>query len=188
MKKLIAVAIAAVTIPFAAHAQETAAPDGTAAFGFEPYVGVMGGYHEFDSDGRGPLTSNCIGSSGCPDGGFIEGVLGANIPLGGFFVGAEGNVAKGFDGLDWEYGVWGRAGFRAGESGLIYGKVGYQWVETDEPQGDDDDWAYGLGVEVGPDTIGMGGLTGMSGLRFRLEASTFDFQSIRPSAGVVLHF
>jgi outer membrane immunogenic protein len=187
MKKLLVGLLGAAMIPFAAHAQDTTAPDGTTAFGFEPYVGVMGGYHEFDSDNRGQLTSNC-GSGGCPDGGFIEGVVGANIPLGAFFVGAEGNAAKGFRGLDWEYGVWGRAGFRAGETGLIFGKVGYQWVNTDEPQGDDDDWAYGLGVEVGPEMIGMGGLTGMSGLRLRLEASTFDFQSIRPSAGVILHF
>ena len=29
---------------------------------------------------------------------------------------------------------------------------------------------------------------GTGGLRLRVEASTFDFQSIRPAAGVVLHF
>lgn len=192
MKKLIAGAIAVAMIPAAAQAQETAtAPDRTVGgVIFEPYVGVMGGYHEFDSDGRGPLTTNCIPQSGCPDGGFIEGVAGVNFPFGPVFVGVEGNVAKGFDGLDWEYGAWGRFGVRAGESGMIYGKVGWQWVNTKEPQGDDDDMAYGLGVEFGPSDIGLAGLAGFGagGLRLRLEASTFDFQSVRPAAGVILHF
>lgn len=169
-----------------ASAQETA-PDGSEAFGIDPYVGIMGGYHDFDSDNRGPLTTNCNGASGCPDGGFVEGVAGVNLPLGPVFVGVEGNVAKGFRGLDFEYGAYGRAGFRAGESGLIYGKVGYQWVETDD-KGDDDGIAYGLGVEVGPRDIGLGGITGNAGVRLRFELNTFDSESIRPSAGVVLHF
>lgn len=187
MRSLILAAAAAVALPSAALAQETA-PDGTPAFGIEPYIGVTGGYHDFDSDQRGPLSTNCNGGSGCVDGGFVEGVVGVNIPLGPVFVGAEGNLAKGFKGLDWEYGAYGRFGARAGDSGLIYGKVGYQWVDPDGPGNKDDDWAYGLGVEVGPKDIGLGGLTGNSGVRLRLEVNTYDFQSIRPTAGVVFHF
>lgn len=190
MKKLIVGAIAAAMIPMAAHAQDTTADSPAGAIVFEPYIGVMGGYHDFDSDERGPLTTNCIPTSGCPDGGFVEGVAGVNIPFGKVFVGVEGNVAKGFEGLDWEYGAWGRFGVRAGETGLIFGKVGWQWVNTKEPQGDDDDIAYGLGVEFGPGDLGLGGLGGLgaAGIRLRVEAATFDFQSIRPAAGVVLHF
>lgn len=184
-KFLLAALVGAAMTPAAAFAQDTA-PDGSNAFGFEPYFGVQGGYHDFDSDNRGPLSSNCNGASGCPDGGLIEGFVGANVPVGPAFVGVEGNVAKGFKGLDWEYGVMGRVGARAGESGLIYVKAGYQWVDTKE-KGKDDDWAYGLGVEVGPKDIGLGGLTGNSGARLRLEATTYDFQSIRPMAGIVFH-
>lgn len=194
MKKLIAGVVAALMIPFAAHAQDGAAPpDGsTAALALEPYVAIMGGYHDFDNDNRGPLTTNC-GTGGCPNGAFIEAIAGINIPLGAFFVGAEGNIAKGFSDLDWEYGVSGRVGFRAGESGLVYAKAGWQWVNVDAPAGidnDDDDMAWGLGVEVGPEDVGLSGIGGVGtgGVRLRLEASTFDFQSIRPSAGLVLHF
>lgn len=176
-----------ISLAVATPAMAQEAPDGTPAFGIEPYVGIMGGYQDFDSDEEGPLTTGCNPAAGCPDGGFVEGVAGVNIPLGPVFVGAEGNVAKGFKGLDWEYGAYGRLGVRAGDSGMIYGKVGYQWIETDD-HGDDDGLAYGLGVEVGPDDIGLGGITGNAGVRLRLELTTFDMQNIRPSAGVVFHF
>ncbi|WP_375428390.1 outer membrane beta-barrel protein [uncultured Sphingomonas sp.] len=191
MRYLTLAAAAATLFAAPAYAQTDTAPDGTPAFGIEPYVGLMGGYNDFDSDNDGPLTTNCNGRSGCPDGGFVEAVAGVNIPVAAFFIGAEGNVAKGFKGIDYEYGVYGRAGLRAGDSGLIYGKVGYQWIETDErSNGDreDDGISYGLGVEVGPKDIGLGGLTGNSGVRLRLEVSTFDLQNIRPSAGVIFHF
>jgi outer membrane immunogenic protein len=162
------------------------APDGTRAFGIEPYLGVMGGYESFDSDNVGPLTNNCTGR-GCPHGALVEGVGGINIPLGPLFVGAEGSIAKGFNSLDYEYGAFGRIGFRAGDSGMIYGKGGREWVHTDN-KGHDDDWEWGMGVEVGPKTIGLGGLTGNSGVRLRFEATTYNLHSIRPTGGVVFHF
>ncbi|MDB5685017.1 MAG: hypothetical protein JWM38_145 [Sphingomonas bacterium] len=186
MKTYLAAAAATLLFSGAAMAQDTA-PDGSPAFGIEPYVGVMAGYHDFDSDNQGRLTTNCNGASGCPDGAVLEGVVGVNVPLGPVFAGVEGNVAKGFSGIDWEYGVYGRAGVRAGDSGLIYGKVGYQWVDTDD-KGRAHNWAYGLGVEVGPKDIGLGGLTGPAGPRLRFEVSTFDFHSLRPTAGVVFAF
>jgi opacity protein-like surface antigen len=185
-KFIVGAAIAAAFLPAAAMAQETA-PDGTPAFGIEPYVAIMGGYHDFDSDNQGKLTSNCNGSSGCPDGGIIEGLAGVNVPLGKVFVGVEGNVAKGFKGLDWEYGAHVRSGFRAGDSGLIYTKIGYTWVDTKD-KGKADNWSYGGGVEVGPADIGLGGLTGPAGPRLRFEVTTFDFHSIRPTAGLVFAF
>lgn len=185
MRKMLMIAAAAALLaPAAAYAQ-----DGSSLpLGMEPYIGLMAGYHDFDSDNRGPLTRNCNGASGCVDGAVIEAVGGVNVPVGPVFVGVEGNWARGFSGIDWEYGVYGRFGARAGKSGLIYVKGGRQWIDPDGPGNKDDDWSYGMGVEVGPQDIGLGGLTRASGVRLRLEASTYDFQSIRPTAGIIYHF
>jgi opacity protein-like surface antigen len=145
----------------------------------------MGGYHLFD---RKPGLTGFNDQR--YDGAVIEGVLGANLPLGPVFVGVEGHGAKGFGDIDWEYGVRGRAGFRAGESGMIYGTVGHTWFEARGNRGftDRKDWVYGLGVEVGPRDIGLGGLTGQSGARIRLSVETFDGKSIRPMGGLIFHF
>lgn len=195
MKKSVlvaATAIAAFVAPATAFAQEETAPDGSEAFGFEPYVAVTGGYFSFDRDTSSLGIPNRLNGQ-AREGAIVEGALGANIPLGPLFVGVEGNVAKGVEGeIDWQYGVSGRAGFRAGESGLVYVRAGYQWVNfTDRAVTGDRDYGhevYGLGVEVGPRDIGLGGITGESGARIRFELQTDDFESIRPSAGVVFHF
>lgn len=164
------------------------APDGTRAFGIEPYVGVMGGWEQFDSE------PNKAGIPQVPrsdklNGSLVQGVAGVNVPAGPVFVGVEGNVAKGISGdIDWEYGVAGRIGVRAGNSGLFYGKVGYQWINFDkrvDTNRDYNDWTYGIGFEVGPKFMGMGN----GGLRLRGEVSTFgDFHSFRPTLGVITHF
>ena len=44
---------------------------------------------------------------------------------------------------------------------------------------------YGVGVEVGPKDIGLGGITGNSGIRLRFQTETYDFDSFRPTAGVI---
>lgn len=193
MKKLLLLAsMLAAIAPANGWAQDTSsnlpddtarAPDGTRAFGIEPYVGVLGGYHTFDRNSE-------FGSprGGRLDGALISGIAGVNLPLGPVVVGVEGNVAKGFNDIDWEYGVKGRVGARAGESGLVFASMGYQWVNGRRAYGDQDDWIYGLGVEVGPKDIGLGGITGNSGVRLRLEVQTFDFNSIRPMGGAVFHF
>ena len=184
MKKFLIAAVAVASFPVAAMAQETA-PDGSKAFGIEPYVGILGGYHLFDRDSE--FGSAPTGFRG-PKGALLSGIAGVNVPLGPGFVGVEGNVTKGFKEIDWEYGVKGRAGFRAGESGLIFASAGYQWVNGDKGFSDEKDWIYGVGVEVGPKDIGLGGITGNSGIRFRAQIDTYDFDSIRPMAGVVFHF
>lgn len=210
MRKIIAVAAVAAALPIAvpAFAQDTTtgsgtatttaaqddaprAPDGTRAFGIEPYVGVLGGWERFDRQSNAgiPVLPNKYRL----DGAMVQAVAGVNVPLGPVFVGAEGNVAKGVSGdIDWEYGAAGRFGLRAGESGLIYGKVGYQWVNFDKVPTANRDYhavTYGLGVEVGPKDIGLGGVTGNSGVRLRLEMNTFnDAKSFRPMAGVIAHF
>ncbi|PVX29663.1 opacity protein [Sphingomonas pokkalii] len=208
MRNIIAVAALSAALPFAvpAFAQDSGtaataaaqtdsgtptAPDGTRAFGIEPYVGVLGGWERFDRQENAGIPVQPNGYR--LDGALVQAVAGVNVPLGPVFVGAEGNVAKGVSGdIDWEYGAAGRFGVRAGESGLIYGKVGYQWVNFDKVPNATRDYhamTYGLGVEVGPKDIGLGGITGNSGVRLRLEMNTFnDAKSFRPMAGVIAHF
>ncbi|TPG18538.1 opacity protein [Sphingomonas koreensis] len=212
MRKLIFVAaIAAATVAVPAFAQDATgqdttgqyaatqdtasdaptAPDGTKAFGIEPYFGIMGGYERFDNE---PTHSGIPLHAGHDyDGGLVQGVVGVNVPLGPVFVGAEGNAIKGFKGdIDWEYGAAGRFGFRAGDSGMIYGKVGYQWVNFAALGKDSKDYGemtYGIGAEVGPKDIGLSGITGNAGVRLRLEVDTYgDAHSFRPMAGVITHF
>lgn len=189
-KTIMMLALAASAIAAPAVAQT--APDGTKAFGLEPYVGVMGGWEEFDRDAGHGIPVNPIRADKL-NGGLVQGVVGFNVPLGPVFVGAEGNVAKGFTGdIDWEYGAAGRFGVRVGESGLFYGKVGYQWVNFDKFGKDSRDYhaiSYGIGAEIGPKNIGLGGVTGNSGVRLRLEMSTFgNADSFRPMAGLIGHF
>jgi outer membrane immunogenic protein len=181
------------------------APDGSRAFGIEPYFGVMGGWEQFDNerDHGIPQALNADGSTRRgykPSGSLVQGVAGINVPLGPVFVGVEGNVAKGIDGnIDWEYGGAGRFGFRAGDSGLFYGKVGYQWVNFDHfsdlstndgrTNRDYGSITYGIGAEVGPKDIGLSGITGHAGFRIRAEVNTFgNFHSFRPMLGVITHF
>ena len=187
MKICFAAAALALALSAPAFAQDNppaTTPDGSKAFGIEPYVGVLGGYDNYS--GRSKFGVN--GGRGNMDGELVEGVAGVNVPLGAFFVGAEGTVSKGFKDIDWEYGVRGRAGLRAGTSGLIYGSAGYMWVNGDHGFPDRKDWIYGLGVEVGPKDIGLGGITDSAGPRLRLQVDTFQFRSIRPMAGVMFHF
>mgnify|MGYP001030657463 FL=1 len=200
VKSIIVAAIAAATLAVPAYAQDMSddqtsgatAPDGSRAFGIDPYVAVMGGWEQFDSESNpagipGGFRNNKLNGS------LVQGVVGVNVPLGPVFVGAEGNVAKGVSGdIDWEYGAAGRFGFRAGESGLFYGKVGYQWVNFDKrapTNRDYNDVTYGVGAEFGPKDIGLSGLTGNAGFRIRTEVSTFGAaHSFRPMVGVVTHF
>lgn len=169
-----------------------AAPDGSKAFGFEPYVAVRGGWEEFDSE---PNPAGIAGGTRADklNGSLVEGLVGFNVPLNAFFIGAEGNVAKGISGdIDWQYGAAGRFGLRAGDSGLIYGKVGYQWVnfaKRADTTRDYNDVTYGIGFEVGPKDIGLGGVTGNGGFRLRGEVSSFGWMhSFRPTLGIVTHF
>ncbi len=180
-----ALGAAVIAAPVAAQDATTAtAPDGTRAFGIEPYFGVGGGYHDFDSK-RNEGVFNQRGSARAP---LIDVFAGVNVPLGPLVVGVEGQGSKGFQDIDWEYGATGRVGFRAGESGLIYARAGYRWIEGRRGFRNDRNEIYGVGVEVGPKSIGLGGLTGNSGVRLRLAADTYDLRSIRPSAALVFHF
>jgi len=164
-----------------AAASPALAQDSGSTRSFEPYVGVMGVYDSFDAKENG----SGIPEFG-PDGWLIEAVAGVNVPVGDkFFVGVEGNVAKGVDGdMDWEYGAAARAGLRLNDTGMLYGKVGYNWVELDNaPLGVDrtfDGVVWGGGVEIAP---------GAGNVRLRAEFTTMNnIDSIRPSVGVVMGF
>ena len=208
-KSLLVAAIAAASVAVPAYAQDMSAdqttysaqsdtssdataPDGSRAFGIDPYIAVMGGWEQFDSEANRAGIPQGFRNDKL-NGSLLQGVVGFNVPLGPVFVGAEGNATKGISGdIDWEYGAAGRFGFRAGESGLFYGKVGYQWVNlTNRAQSERDyhDVTYGIGAEFGPKDIGLGGLTGNAGFRIRTEVSTLgDAHSFRPMAGIVTHF
>ena len=88
--------------------------------------------------------------------------------------------------------VHGRAGVRAGETGLVYGKVGYRWVNFDRYGNNSPDFgriSYGVGGEFGPKAIGLDGLVKKEGVRFRAEvATTGNFETVRPSLGIIGHF
>lgn len=177
--------VVALSLSGAAAAQDVAtAPDGTRAFGIEPYFGVGGAYQDFDSKTNGGVF-NRQGSARAPA---VDAFVGVDIPLGPLVVGVEGQGSRGFQDIKWEYGAMGRVGFRAGESGLIFARAGYRWIEGKRGFGDDKNEIYGVGVEVGPKSIGMGGVTGNSGVRLRLVVDTYDLKSIRPSAALVFHF
>lgn len=184
-KLVIAAALGAATLSAPALAQDSAtAPDGTRAFGISPYFGVGGGYQDFDSKQNG-AEFNRFGSARAPS---VDAFVGVDVPLGPLVVGVEAQGAKGFQDIDWEYGAMGRVGVRAGESGLIFARAGYRWIEGRRGYGNDHNEVYGVGVEIGPKNIGLGGLTGNSGVRLRLAADTYDLRSIRPSAALVFHF
>ncbi|MGN6375603.1 MAG: opacity protein [Sphingomonas sp.] len=167
----------------------TATVDDAGTSHIEPYLGIMGGYENFDNERNSAGIPVHAGSN--YQGGLVQGVVGVNVPIGPLFVGAEGNVIKGFTGdVDWEYGAAGRFGVRAGD-GLIYGKVGYQWVNFDalgDNSPDFHDMTYGAGVELSPSDLGMGNAN-KHGLRLRMEVDTFgSTHSFRPMAGMIAHF
>jgi len=204
MRKLFIVTAAAaafVAVPALAQDSGTSesAPESSVSR-FEPYVGVMGGWEQFDNERNAGIPQSPDRRDRL-DGSLVQGVAGVNIGLvGPLFVGVEGNAAKGIKGdIDWEYGAAGRVGLRTGTSGLIYGKVGYQWVNFDHfsarsTNGGDTgrDYGavtYGIGAEVGPQSIGLKGITGNAGFRIRAEVNTFgDAQSLRPMLGIITHF
>jgi outer membrane immunogenic protein len=178
---LLAAAAAASFAPLAANAQDEAPRR------ISPYVGVMGGVHNFDSE---------TGKEGIPPVGYkgrmVEGVAGVNMNVAGpLVVGVEGTASKGVSGdIDWEYGAAGRVGVKAGKDSLIFGKVGYKWVNFDALGPNSRDYhgtTYGAGVEVSPADLGSSAQS--SNIRLRLQADTMgNFRSIRPMAGVVAKF
>ncbi|CUS43239.1 MAG: opacity protein [Pseudomonadota bacterium] len=178
-----AAAAAFVAVPAVAQDNGTAASDGARTSRLEPYVGVMGGWEQFDNERNAGIPQSPNRKDRL-NGALVQGVVGVNATVAGpLFVGIEGNVIKGVSGdIDWEYGAAGRVGVRAGQNGLFYGKVGYQWANFDKFGDNSRDYhamTYGAGVEVGT----------KSGIRVRGEVNTFGAaHSLRPMAGLVKAF
>jgi outer membrane immunogenic protein len=169
-------------VPFAAQAQ-----DGGSTRRIEPYVGVMGGIHDFDNE------PNKAGIPAGYNGRLVEGVAGINANVAGpIVVGIEGSAAKGVSGdIDWEYGAAGRLGVKAGKDSMLFGKVGYKWTNFDALGPDSPDFhgtTYGAGVELSAADMGLT-KGDSSNIRLRVQADTMgNFNSIRPMAGVVAKF
>ena len=174
MKTLLFTAAAAASfIPAVAMAQD----DGSSTRRLEPYVSETG------KEGIPPVGYK---------GRMVEGVAGVNYNVAGPIVlGVEGGASKGVSGdIDWEYNAAGRVGVKAGKDSLIFGKVGYKWVNFDALGPDSQDFhgtTYGAGVELSPADMGSSAMS--SNIRFRVQADTMgNFRSIRPMAGVVAKF
>ncbi|MDB5703070.1 MAG: opacity protein [Sphingomonas bacterium] len=191
MRKLFIVTAAAAALTaipaFAQDASPDSGSDNARPSRIEPYVGVMGGWEQFDNERDAGIPQSANHRDRL-DGSLVQGVAGVNVGVvGPLFVGAEGNAAKGVKGdIDWEYGAAGRVGVRAGSTGLFYGKVGYQWVNFDRFGDNSRDYhamTYGAGLEVGTKSMAKGGI------RLRGEVNTFgNAHSVRPMAGLVKAF
>jgi hypothetical protein len=135
-----------------------------------PYVGVVGGSEHYDGDG--------------PRGDMVGLIGGVDYDLGetAVFVGAEANAMKGFGDIDKEYGIAGTIGTRAyvGGAWKLFAKVGVQRVDFDRGGGQTR-LLTGLGADYAP-------FATRPGLAFRFAADTFEFETTRLTAGVVLRF
>ncbi len=176
-----------------AFAAGTAAPalaqDDGSTNRFEPYVGVLGGLHDFDNEQY----------NGSPPSGYrgwlVEGVAGANYNLGKIVLGVEGSAAKGIDkDINWEFGAAGRLGVKAGKDSMFFAKAGYQWTKfanSAQPAVSTnryyDGTVYGIGFEMSAAELNP--TAERSNLRLRGQIDTRgDFHSFRPMLGVVAKF
>ena len=114
------------------------------------YVGVEGGIGITKTDGStfaGPISES-------DNSGLIGGVLGYRAPVGadgGFVLSVEGTMGFYSNGSNERYGVYGIGGYRVGDRGLAYMRVGYGWlggVQTGVGDGIDG-LVYGGGYEFG---------------------------------------
>jgi outer membrane immunogenic protein len=184
MKRLLLAAVAAACfVPGAGHAQDMAGD--TKPRAIEPYVGVLGGYNDYDDE------RNNAGIPGDYHGWIAEGLAGVNFNAGPVILGVEGNATKGVSGdIDWEYGAAGRVGLRAGKDSMFFAKVGYQWVNFDALGPDSKDYdgvTYGIGTELSAADMGLS--QSRQNLRLRVQVDTLgNFHSFRPMAGIVAKF
>lgn len=165
--KLFAFAAAA-----AAAALVPAAASADVGNGF--YVGLQGGYHDFEAG---------------VDGGVFGGFAGYNREVGnGIVLGVEGNYNIGTNDVDSEYGASVHIGTKIGGDNLLFVRGGYQEVNFDLSSiaggpvtGVDDtdgDYLVGVGADIG--------VTPKSALRIAVDTIAFD--SVRATAGVSYRF
>ncbi len=93
-----------------------------------PYIGVEAGLGKLKSEGSlltGPFKQT-------DDSAVISAVAGYRLPLGDdlpVVLGAEGSAGLYTNGSDARYGVAGLGGMKIGDTALLYGKVGYAWLD-----------------------------------------------------------
>jgi hypothetical protein len=189
MKKF-ALLVSAVALPLAvpgvAHAQEST--------GAHPYVGIQGALHDLNVDEDEIDT----GGFDLDDSALTYGVYGGvDFDLGkSAIVGVEGNFNLGDGPIDSEYGVAGRIGFKAGNSGsVIFARAGYQWINVDgsgllgvdDDLIDDDD--ADLDDTIGDYLVGVGADIAVGkNMGLRVAVDTVSFDTLRPSVGLHLKF
>lgn len=168
---LAALAAAPFALSAPALAQEAPQP--------EVYVGAQGGYHD--------LGDNPFGKDGSPIYGVFAGV---DVPVGPVLVvGAEGNFNLGSGIIDSEYGATGKIGVRIGDSGQLFARGGYQWVDVDVRR------AIGTPAPAGFDDTGGDYLVGVGGqykigsnTALRVTVDTLDFDTTRVAGGLAFNF
>lgn len=171
-----------------AAAQDTATTESGATVA-SAYIGVVGGYHD--------LGDNELGDDGGAIGG---GVVGFDVPVSGpVTIGAEGNFQLGTGPIEYEYGVAARLGYKFPSGGMFYVRGGYQWVNIDLGKAfdlglDEEDFPSGTPDVAKDYLVGVGGEfplgSGFMGrqARVRVGVDTVSFDSIRPTAGLILAF
>ena len=149
------------------------------ASGPEVYVGAQGGYHD--------LGDNPLGKDGSPIYGLFAGV---DVPVGPVLVvGAEGNFNLGSGIIDSEYGATGKIGVRIGESGQLFARGGYQWVDLDVRRLTGVPGATGFDDTSGDYLVGVGGQYKIgTNTALRVTADTLGFDTTRVTGGLAFNF
>ncbi len=156
-----------------------------------PYAGVEAGLGKLKTEGStlvGPFRRT-------DDSAVVSAVAGYRLPLGEespIVLGVEGNAGLYTNGGDARYGVTGIGGMKIGEKALLYGKVGYAWldgVQTGAGEGVDG-LLLGGGAELALNDrisaraeyrrIGFGGVN--------FPDNTLEFKGHEVVAGVLFNF
>ncbi len=176
-------AVAALTVPSAAFAQDAGQPEVT--------VGANVGYHDLGIEGIEDIAGPDASDGGAIFGGFVA----VDFPVSqNFFVGVEGNANIGTDAIDADYGASARLGYRAENGTKVYLRGGYQWVDVDAAAlagvdgdlFDEDD--LGIDTTVGDYLVGAGVEVPVGQVSIRGNVDTISFDTLRLTAGVGFRF
>jgi opacity protein-like surface antigen len=189
MKK-IALLASAMILPFAAPGVANAQESKSA----HPYIGAQIGHHNLGVD-TDDIDEDDFDID---DSGLIYGVYGGvDFDIGkSAVIGVEGNFNMGNGPIDAEYGVAGRIGLRAGNSGtIIFARAGYQWVNVNAagllgiPDEEIDDDELGVDDTIGDYIVGLGADIAVGEkLGIRVAVDTISFDTLRPTVGLHLRF
>lgn len=156
-----------------------------------PYAGVEAGLGKLKTEG-----STLIGPFKRTDEtAVVSAVAGYRMPLGEelpVVLGVEGNAGIHTNGGDARYGIAGTAGVKIGDAALLYGKVGYAWldgVQTGAGEGID-----GLLLGGGAELALTDSISARAEYRYidyggvNFPDNTLDFKGHEVMAGVLFNF